>query len=211
MIAQRIALLLTLAPLTAPAVAEDDNDGLDRFSEGGVSYAQLERGVRRVRVTSALPGTSYRGSVTVPDSVTWKGTSYAVVAVEANAFGGCTALRSVALPQGVREIGLGAFANCPNLTEVTLPDSLRALPPSCFSKCLRLVSVKLPAALKRIGKSAFQDCRSLESIALPKSLESIDKKAFATCPKLAKIAMYNGTQFASNSFDPLVTIQMRAR
>lgn len=200
-----------MALCATPSLAEDDNDGLDRFSEGGVSYCQTERGVWQVYVTAAMPGTSYKGAMTVPDTVSWKGNRYAVVGIEKDAFGGCRSLRSVKLPNTLRDIGLGAFAGCQNLTDVTLPDSLQRIPPLCFSKCPMLTGINIPQSLVSIGRQAFQGCESLENVRFPKSLGSIEKKAFLGCAKLKKVAMYQGCQFAENAFDPLVTIQLRAR
>jgi len=75
---------------------------------------------------------------------------------------GCTKLISV---------GDGAFGDCTSLTSVVLPDSLRQLGESAFGRCDSLTSMVLPESLTHVGTWAFAECTSLTSVVLPDSAE----------------------------------------
>ena len=51
----------------------------------------------------------YSGSVTIPATVTYSGTTYSVTEIGGYAFGGCTGLTSVNIPNSVTSIGGCAF------------------------------------------------------------------------------------------------------
>lgn len=55
--------------------------------------------------------------------------------IYSNAFAGCTALKSIELPEGVKFSGSGQFKDCTALESVTLPDSLTELGTDMFSGC----------------------------------------------------------------------------
>ncbi len=52
---------------------------------------------------------AYSGSVTIPATVTYSGTTYSVTEIGGYAFGGCTGLTSVNIPNSVTSIGGCAF------------------------------------------------------------------------------------------------------
>lgn len=54
----------------------------------------------------------YTGDVVIPESVTYNGVTYAVVAIGNNAFNGCGKLTSVVIPNSVTSIGETAFYGC---------------------------------------------------------------------------------------------------
>ena len=68
-------------------------------------------------------------------------------------FHGCTALREVTLPEGVKEIS------------------------KLFSGCTALTRVDLPSSLAEIGALSFSGCRSLSTITLPRYLFAIEENA----------------------------------
>ena len=67
------------------------------------------------------------------------------------------ALRSVAMPKGVRSIGEGAFLSCSNLRAVDLPDTVEDIGAGAF-RGTALSSIRLPRALGRLGELALCTC-----------------------------------------------------
>ena len=101
------------------------------------------------------------------------------------AFGGhYSALKSIVLPDTVREIGDYAFANSPELKEVVLPANLEKIGRGAFSYCERLKKIVLPASLKTIDDEAFYGCIRLAALAVPAGVTYIGTDAFASCENL---------------------------
>ncbi|MCM1336590.1 MAG: leucine-rich repeat domain-containing protein, partial [Candidatus Amulumruptor caecigallinarius] len=48
---------------------------------------------------------SYAGNITIPPSVTYNGTEYAVTSIGESAFNNCSSLQSVTIPNSVTSIG----------------------------------------------------------------------------------------------------------
>lgn len=74
-------------------------------------------------------------------------------------------LETVELPDSVKWIDDRVFRNCTALTSVTLSAGLRNIGASAFEGTC-LTSLTLPAGLTKIGASAFARCDQLESIAV---------------------------------------------
>ena len=67
---------------------------------------------------------AYSDNVTIPESVTYNGTTYSVTSIDGGAFAYCSGLTSVTIPSTITSIGLGAFFECSNLATVTIPNSV---------------------------------------------------------------------------------------
>ena len=52
------------------------------------------------------------GDVTIPETVTYEGSTYSVTSIGESAFDGCSSLTSISIPNSVTSIGNGAFFNC---------------------------------------------------------------------------------------------------
>ena len=75
-------------------------------------------------------------------------------AIQDRIFFGCTALRTIIIPDEVEYIGPGAFAGCEALTEIHLPASLQVLNNRLFRGC-PLRSLEIPAGVIEIEGSAL--------------------------------------------------------
>ncbi len=97
----------------------------------------------------------------------------------ASAFKGCHSLKEIVLPQSVRCIADSAFCNCSQLRRAVLPDSLEEMYPKCFFNCSSLEEVILPSDLDVVPTHSFMLCRSLRKIEIPRSVTHIGDYAFA--------------------------------
>lgn len=103
------------------------------------------------------------------------------------AFLGCSSLRKVTLPEGMRKIGFQAFSECRSLESVNFPASLEDIGSNSFTYCEKLRDVQFPDSLVHIGHNAFSFCNSLEEVYLPDSLQEIESYAFSDCKSLRKV------------------------
>ena len=114
-------------------------------------------------------------------------------------FHGASELKSVELPQTLRQIGWKTFEDCKNLTAINFPSQLDSIGPYAFSGCHSLTSISLPSSLKLISNCCFQTCKNLIEVDLPSNLETIIYGAFKNCVKLEKIVIPATTKFIGPS------------
>ncbi len=131
----------------------------------------------------------YSGSVTIPETVTYNGTTYSVTRIGDGAFFYCPSLTSVTIPNSVTSIGNYAFSRCSSLTSVTIPNSVTSIGEGAFYGCSSLTSIAIPNSVTSIGNSAFEACTSLTSVTIPNSVTSIGGSAFYKCSSLTSITI----------------------
>ncbi len=105
------------------------------------------------------------------------------------AFLGCSSLKRVSLPEGLKKIGFQAFSECDSLESINFPSSLEDIGSNSFTYCASLDNLKFPVGLKHIGHNAFSFCSSLQEAMLPDSLEEIESYAFSDCDSLKKVRL----------------------
>ena len=132
------------------------------------------------------------GAVTVPDSVSFAGSNYAVTRVGNDALYNCTEVTSVTLPSAITALGTYAFSKCYNLTSFTIPEGVTDIPHYCFFRDTMLASVYIPTGVTDIGAYAFADCHSLQEISIPGSVHSIGFWSFGYCRNLASVVLNEG-------------------
>ena len=144
----------------------------------------------------------YTGSVVIPESVTYDGTTYSVTSIGEIAFRGCTGLTSITIPNSVTSIEHDAFAYCTGLTSITIPNSVTSIENYAFLGCKELTSITIPNSVTSIGNHAFDGCKGLTSITIPNSVTSIGNYAFLGCTGLTSITIPNSvTSIGNNAFD----------
>lgn len=97
-------------------------------------------------------------SVTIPETVTYNGTTYTVNGIGRRAFYKCPSLISVVIGNGIARIREQAFAYCSSLTSITLPYSITGIETWAFANCSSLTSITLSDNISSIGVDAFYGC-----------------------------------------------------
>lgn len=98
-----------------------------------------------------------------------------------------SAIKSITLPDCIKELDEMAFYSCKELKSAKLPASLTTIPKSAFELCTSLESVTIPAGIVTIGEKAFYECKALEKITLPHTVSYIDSEAFRYCDYLVEM------------------------
>ena len=92
-------------------------------------------------------------------------------------FDGCTALRALTLPAGLRYIFQYTFARS-GIEEIVLPEGVVSIPPFAFKDCKALRRVVCGTALETIHAWAFQGCDALTEVVYAPGT-SVSPDAFA--------------------------------
>ena len=145
------------------------------FEVDGIYYYTISE--NEVRVTSSWDD-NYYGDIVIPSSVTYGGNNYSVTLIGYEAFGGCSGLTSITIPNSVTSIGDGAFGGCSGLTYITIPNSVTSIGDEVFYGCSGLTSITIPNSVTSIGDEAFYGCSGLTYITIPNSVTSIANNAF---------------------------------
>ena len=113
----RFSVMLLALLLPALATAHDfEVDGIYyniNGNEATVTYRSYDH------PSYPSPG-GYSGSVVIPATVTYNGTTYPVTAIGGGAFSGCSGLTSIDIPNSVIEIDESALAYCTGLTSIVV-------------------------------------------------------------------------------------------
>ena len=134
----------------------------------------------------------YSGSVIIPETITYNSEIYNVTSIGDKAFGGCSGLTSVTIPNSVTSIGIWAFYGCSGLTSVSIGESVTSIGSYAFYNCSELTEVTIPNSVTSIGTSAFNKCSGLTEVIIGNSVTSIGDEAFYSCCGLTKVN-YLGT------------------
>ncbi len=132
------------------------------FKVDGIYYNSLSS--TTVEVTSGT--NKYSGEVTIPETVTYEGSTYSVTSIRDHAFAYCRSLTSISIPNSVTSIGSSAFIDCSSLTSISIPNSVTSIGSSAFGYCFSLTSISIPNSVTSIGERAFHGCYRLTSMTI---------------------------------------------
>lgn len=123
--------------------------------------------------------------------------------VEAFAFSGCDALKTLYLEEGMIYLGDHAFRESA-VEEVTLPSTLIGKPDetgkltlgkSPFAFCENLKKVTISEGLTDLGgKGIFTQCTALSEVYLPSTLKTVSSYMFYCCESLQSITLPEGLE-----------------
>lgn len=184
-----LALLMAFSLLNT-AITPAQAAVSDTFDDGTLTYEVLsESGTSG---TVKVIADSYTGaSYTIPAQVSHGGISYDVVEIGTYAFGLCSNLTSIVIPDSVETIGDQAFGNCTALLEIAWGTGLKTIGGSAFSKAA-LTSLTIPNTVEHIGQQAFASYPYLQELVIPDSVTTIEKEAFYRSPLLEIVTIGSG-------------------
>ena len=123
-------------------------------------------------------------------------------------FYNCLSLLSLALPDGVKKISMNKALGMTDLRYVRLPKTLTEMPANMFGYSYSLQSVVIPKSVTSIGNSAFQGCSNLQSVVIPEGVTSIGASAFRNCISLQSITIpASVTSIGDFAFNSCVNLQ----
>lgn len=93
----------------------------------------------------------------------------------ARMFWGCTALRTITLPNSIKEIGEGTFSGCMALVHIDLPASLEKMTGRMFHAC-SIRDLYIPASVSLIEGDVLLGCNSLTKLTVDPANKLYDSR-----------------------------------
>ncbi len=208
----RLCLTALLLFVVSGANAQD-------FYSGGLYYNILSSSDKTCEVTNNNGWVDcYSGSVTIPETVTYNGTTYTVTGIDDKTFYMCSSLTSVTIGNSVTKIGKNAFGYCSKLTEITIGEgvmqigsgafeccfglkqvnfnaiacsSVSSQPTGCFANSSKLSIINFGDKVTIIASYLCGYCTGLTEVTIPESVTSIGTSAFQECTGLTRIITLN--------------------
>ncbi|MCR4812412.1 MAG: leucine-rich repeat protein [Bacteroidales bacterium] len=201
-------LFFALVALSAQSWAYD----FSYTYQGQTLYYNIVDGNAQVtyQIDSYPRYTNLTGSLTIPSSVTYNGTTYSVTSIGNSAFENCSGLTSVTIPNSVTSIGGssyydGAFYGCSGLTSVYYtgdvagwcgitfgggPNPLGYAQNFYINGSL-VTDLVIPSGVTEIKDNTFPGATCLTSVTIPNSVTSIGYNAFSQCSGLTSLTIPN--------------------
>ena len=208
-----LALAILFSMVVTNAFASVAIDGIYYYLDSNSGTAM----VTYYSTKSSLNSTAYKGSIVIPESITYYNKTYAVTSIGGSAFSGCSGLTSITIPSSVTSIGSSAFYDCSGLTKVIVSDiavwcgmsfSSYLSNPLFYAKHLysdadtEITDLVIPDGVTSIGDYLFFNCHSLTSVTIPSSVTSIGMDAFRSCSGLTSVTIPGSvTSIGSFAFD----------
>lgn len=141
-------------------------------------------------------GTCTDTELVIPNEINGK----SVVGIEEFAFKGNENIKSVIMPDTLREIGKSAFLMIPTLKDIIIGENLEKMGSNAFSNT-NLISVYIPGSIKDLtGISSFSNCKNLERVVLGEGVERIEYAMFFYCESLEFLSLPSTLKDIRNAF-----------
>ena len=202
-----ITIIAMLLPMMASAILYNNAiyiDGIYYILDSSTKSATVS--FDQYEYYDDEPNDYYKGNVIIPSKVTYKGVTYTVTSIGAEAFNWCVNLTSITIPSSVTSIGGMAFNHCFGLTSVHIND-LKAwcniqfgnnplsIAHHLYLNGAEIRDLVIPEEVTSIGSFAFSGFSGLTSITIPSSVTSIGERVFQGCSGLTSIMVDSSNNF----------------
>ena len=127
---------------------------------------------------------------------------------EGNLFFHCLSLLSLALPDGVKNFVMNKVSAMTDLRYVRLPETLTEMPANMLGHSYSIQRIVIPEGVTSIGNAAFSNCYDLQSIVIPEGVTSIGNSAFWKCANLQSVVIpASVTSIGSSAFQDCVNLR----
>ena len=159
-----------LAMATALDAASITVDGINYTTNTSKKEATIAK-YTIVKATDTTPADTafYKGDIVIPETITYDGETYTVVATAAN-----------------------SFLDCRELTSVTLPATCVTIARNTFKGCIALRVSPLPSTVTSVGSGVFNGCTSLEEAIIWPGWSKPISEEFANCSNLKRLIITPG-------------------
>ena len=127
--------------------------------------------------------------------------------IESFAFKGCTSISYLSIPDSVNYIGESAFEDCKSIKQVTLSKNLTEISGFLFHGCTKLKDITLHNKIREINEKSFADCTSLETLKLSEVTEYISNSAFNDCTSLKNVYLPKNMEISYYIFNSCPNIE----
>ncbi len=185
-------------------------------SSGQWLYYNIVDGGAQITYPNYNPNNGYyhnytapTGTLVIPDSVTYNGTTYPITSIRDHAFYNCVALTSVTIPNSIVSIGSDAFYNCGVISvnytgtiaqwcNISFGNSFSN--PTYRTHTLKIngslvTNLTIPNGVTSISSYAFINCYYITSLTIPNSINAIGSNAFFGCSGLTSIVVGTGNTY----------------
>ena len=144
---------------------------------------------------------TYKGTITIPTTVSYKGITYDVTSIGTIAFLGNYELKAVNIPNSILHIGSGAFDQCEKLQSLTIPKSVTDIEGAILNECDAITSIIVDkdnkfydsrnncnAIIHTATNELIQGC---QNTVIPNTVTRIGNHAFAFISTLTSIDIPN--------------------
>lgn len=143
-------------------------------------------------------------NITLPSTVTYRGTEYKVTAVGSNVLkklAGAEGIDlTVTIPEGYTSIESEAFKNCYGLKTITIPSSVTVISASAFEGCKDLATVTFTEGTEALTfrNKVFLGCTALNHLQLPARVTSVGAGSFQGCTSLTDLSVASDAYFVQD-------------
>lgn len=180
---RKLYLLMAISFISANLSAEE-------FIVDDILYNVLSSTDYTVEVAAYQnPSTS---SVTIPNTISYDGKTWKVVAIGDLAFSEYNpeVLQEITIGDNVKRIGAGAFSGCRNLERVYGCASVESIGLNAFKNCSSLKSTISSSSLTEIGDYAYRGCTSLKAAVIGENVESIGVGVYSGCTGIERLNVW---------------------